>query len=54
MIKDSRPERAMATLLLAHPSDAADDTEKAAAVGAFLQDLWEERARVNGTYAKPQ
>jgi hypothetical protein len=36
----------MATILLAFPRNAADDTTKAVAVGAYLHDLWSERARV--------
>jgi hypothetical protein len=45
-IRSARPERAMATILLAFPRNAADDTTKAVAVGAYLHDLWSERARV--------
>ena len=47
-IQNSRAERAFAMILLALPERAADDIERATVVGAYLQDLWSERAAILG------
>jgi hypothetical protein len=42
------PERAMAMVLLAHPYNASDDLTRARSVGAYLHELWTERALILG------
>jgi hypothetical protein len=38
----------MAMVLLAHPYNASDDLTRARSVGAYLHELWTERALILG------